>query len=47
MQKEIMNLIGKNQLLELDALFSQSLGKVNSFRKRNVAVVVALDQENR
>src|SRR5579864_8315218 len=46
MQKEIMNFIGKNQLFKLDVLFAQSFGQVDGFRERNVAVVIALDQEN-
>src|SRR5580692_11055910 len=45
MQEKVMNLVGKNQLLELHILFSQRLNEIDGFRERNVAVVVALDQQ--
>src|SRR4029077_16968098 len=47
MQKEIMYFIGEYQLFEGDALFAEGLGQIDGFGERNVAVVVALDQENR
>src|SRR6476646_411185 len=47
MHKKVMNFIGKNQLLERDALLAQRLGEIDRFRKWHVAIVVALDQENR
>src|SRR5579859_230817 len=45
--QEIMNFVGKNELLEGDALLAQGFGEVNSFGKRNIAVVVALNQQDR
>ena len=45
MQEKVMNLVGKNQLFELDVLFSQRFDEIDGFRERNIAVVIALDQQ--
>src|SRR5580765_4867116 len=46
MHKKVMNFIGKDQLLERDALLAERLGEIDRFRKWNVTIIVALDQEN-
>ena len=46
MQEEIVNFVGKNELFELDILFAQGFGEIDGFGEGDVAVVVALDEEN-
>lgn len=46
MLEKIMDLIGKDQLLEGDALGPQSLGQIHALSKGDVAVVVSVDQQH-
>ena len=41
-----MDLIGKDQLFELDILFPQPLHQISRLLERNIAVVVAVDQQD-
>jgi len=47
MKQELMNLVGENQLLELNALLPQSFNQIHHLRKGHVTVVVALNQQHR
>src|SRR6476646_5842319 len=47
MHEKVVDFIGKNQLLKRDALLAERLGEIDRFRKWNIAIVVALNQENR
>src|SRR4029077_5181419 len=46
-QQKIVDFVGKDELFEGDALFAESFGEVNHLCKRNVAIIVALNQEYR
>ena len=45
-QKKIMNLVRKNQLVERDSLFAQCLGQVDHLGEGDVAIIVALNQKH-
>jgi len=45
-QKEIVNLVGEDELFDFDALFAKTCGEVDSLREIDVAVIVAVDEED-
>src|SRR5271169_3429142 len=47
MQQKVVNLIGENELLKLDALFLKRLGESYGLFKRNIAIVISMNQKNR
>src|SRR5258708_3852392 len=46
-QQEIVNLVGKNDLLDVNILPPQALYQISGLGERNVAVVVAVHEEHR
>ncbi len=44
MQQKIVDLVGENELLKLNALFLQRFGKSYGLFKRHIAIVVPLNQ---
>ena len=45
-QKKIMNLVRENQLIEGHALFAQRLGQVDHLGEGDVAIIVAVNEED-
>ena len=46
-QKEIVNLVGEDELFDFDALFAKARGEVHGLREIDVAIVVAVDEKDR
>jgi hypothetical protein len=42
--EEAMDLVGKNELLEFDALFAKRFDQGHGLLERDIAVVIAMDQ---
>ena len=47
MEQKIMHLVGKDDLLKLDILLTQTTGEIDHLAERYVAVVIALDEQHR
>src|SRR5438270_10273769 len=45
-QQEVVDLVGENDLLDPHILPAQALNQVRGLGKRNVAVIVAMDEEH-
>ena len=44
--QETVDFVGKDELLKIDALFTQSFDERDSLVEGNVAIVIAVDQQN-
>ena len=47
MQKKIVNLVWKNELFDMNAAFAKPGDQVHCLRKVNVAIVIAVNKEDR
>src|SRR5215467_8566386 len=45
-EKKIVNLVGKNELFDFDALLAKASGEIHGLSEIDVAVVVAVDEKN-
>src|SRR5690242_6396665 len=46
-QKKIVNLVWENELLDFDALLAKAGGEINGLCEIDVAIIVAMDEEDR